>query len=90
MATRRQANVARRNIERAQARKELTIAHLRESVRRDFGDQGAHARERGGTAGHALEARARTQLDELARERSIAGRSKLGKSEPIDALRGRR
>jgi hypothetical protein len=44
--------------------------------------------EWGGEAGHALEDRNRTQLYELAKRKQIAGRSKMGKSELIRAIRG--
>jgi hypothetical protein len=91
MATTKQTAAARRNIKKAQteAKAERTLAHLPESIRRDLGKQGAAGRRRHGAAGHALEDRNRSQLYELARERGIPGRSRMGKWELIDALRAR-
>jgi hypothetical protein len=45
------------------------------------------ARQRRGTAGHALEDRTREQLYELAKKRDIPGRSKMGKWDLVRALR---
>jgi hypothetical protein len=90
MATEKQISAARRNVKHAQraARSKRTIAHLPESTRRDMGRQAAAARNRGGEAGHAYENRTRSQLYEVARKRGIPGRSKMGKWELIEALRG--
>ncbi len=71
MATRKQVEAAKRNIRSAQsaAKRKRTIAKLPEATRRDLGKQAAKARQRGGSAGHALEDRTRPQLYELAKER---------------------
>jgi hypothetical protein len=92
MATGRQVRAAKKNIVKAQsaAASKRTLAHLPEETRRDLGTQGARARARHGEPGHALEDRNREQLYALARERNIAGRSKMGKWELIVALRERR
>lgn len=89
MATRKQTQAARRNVKKAQAaaRRKRTITKLPESTRRDLGKQGAAARRRGGRAGRSLEDRTRAQLYELAQERNIRGRSKMGKWDLIEALR---
>jgi hypothetical protein len=90
MASTRQVQAAKRNVKKAQqaARSKRTIAHLPESTRRDLGRQAAKSRRRGGKPGRALEDRNREQLYELAKKRNIPGRSKMGKRELIDALRG--
>jgi hypothetical protein len=89
VATTRQVRAAKRNIKSAQsaAKRKRTIAHLPEATRRDLGRQASKARQRAGRAGHALEDRTRQQLYELAKKRSIRGRSKMGKWELIRALR---
>jgi hypothetical protein len=91
MATRKQTGAARENIKKAQtaAREKRTIAHLPAETRSDLGRQAARGRERHGQPGHALEDRNRSQLYELAKERGIAGRSRMGKWELIDAIRAR-
>ena len=90
MATAKQREAARRNVKKAQraATKKRTIAHLPESTRRDLAEQARGGRQRGGKAGHSLEDRNRQELYRLAQERGIRGRSKMGKWELIDALRG--
>jgi hypothetical protein len=89
MATKKQVEAARANVGKAQqaARSKRTIANLPAETRRDMGRQAAKARQRGGAAGHAYEDRTRQQLYEVAQERSIRGRSKMGKWELIEALR---
>jgi len=89
MATQKQVQAAKRNIGQAQraARSKRTIAHLPAETRRDMGRQAAKARSRGGKAGQGYEDRTRRQLYEVAKQRGIAGRSKMGKWELIDALR---
>jgi hypothetical protein len=91
MATARQVQAAKRNVERAQraAASARTIAKLPAATRHDLGRQGARARARHGEAGHALEDRTRQQLYDLARERAIPGRSKMGKAALIEALRAK-
>ncbi len=89
MATRKQVQAAKQNVKAAQraARRKRTIAHLPEQTRRALVEQAQRGRRRGGRPGHALEDRNRTQLYELAKEKRIPGRSKMGKGELIRALR---
>ncbi len=89
MATEKQVQAAKRNVKKAQqgASQKRTIANLPASTRRALGQQGARGRRRGGEAGRALEDRNRQQLYELAKEKNIAGRSKMGKSDLIQAIR---
>jgi hypothetical protein len=89
VATTKQVQAARRNIQKAQraAKTKRTIAHLPEATRRDLGKQAAKARQRGGRAGHALEDRTREQLYKLAKKRNIRGRSRMGKWDLIRAQR---
>jgi hypothetical protein len=92
MATKKQVEAAKRNIGKAQeaARKKRTIANLPRSTRRELGKQAARGRARGGQPGHALEDRNRQQLYEIAKEKDIPGRSKMGKWDLIQAIRGGR
>jgi hypothetical protein len=89
VATRKQAQAAKRNIKKAigAARRQRTITKLPAEVRRDLGRQAAKARSRGGKAGHALEDRTRTQLYETAKAKNIPGRSTMGKWDLIRAIR---
>jgi hypothetical protein len=89
MATGKQVQAAQRNIKRAQAaaRRKRTIAHLPPSTRRSLSQQAAASRQRGGAAGHALEDRNRQQLYDVAKEKGIPGRSKMGKWDLIRAIR---
>jgi hypothetical protein len=91
MATRKQTAAARRNIRKAAAaaKRKRTISKLPKATRRDLSRNAAAARRRGGKPGHRLEDRTRAQLYEEAKRRKIAGRSSMGKSELIDALRSR-
>jgi hypothetical protein len=92
MATKKQTEAARKNVKKAQsaAKSKRTIANLPKSTRSELGKQAAKSRRRGGEAGHKLEDRNRRQLYELAKERNIPGRSKMGKWELIEAIRGSR
>ena len=89
MASSKQVQAARRNVEKAQAAatRKRTIAHLPRRTRRSLSQQAAASRQRGGKPGHALEDRNRQQLYEIAKEMEIPGRSKMGKWDLIEAIR---
>ena len=92
MASRRQVQAAKRNVKKAQAaaKSKRTIAHLPKSTRRGLQAEARKGARRGGKAGHALEDRNRQQLYEIAKDRNIPGRSRMGKWDLIDAIRGNR
>ena len=89
MATQTQRRAAKRNVKKAQqaATKKRTIANLPKQTRQALVAEAQKGRRRGGKAGRALEDRNRQQLYELAKQKSIPGRSKMGKGELIAALR---
>jgi hypothetical protein len=89
MASARQVQAAKRNVRKAQkaARRKRTIARLPKSTRSDLGKQAARGRQRGGEAGRMLEDRNRQQLYEIAKDKNIPGRSKMGKWDLIKAIR---
>jgi Rho termination factor-like protein len=89
MATRKQVEAAQRNVKKAQeaAKRKRTIANLPASTRRGLQEQAVRGRRRGGEAGHALADRNREQLYEIAKEKNIEGRSKMGKWDLIRAIR---
>ena len=91
MATQKQRRAAKKNITRAQsaARRKRTISKLPKETRRDLGRQASKARKRrrGQLSGHAYEDRTRTELYEIAKQKEIPGRSKMGKWDLIRALR---
>ena len=90
VATSKQTQAAKRNIKKASgsAKRKRTIANLPKSVRQDLSRNAAAARKRGGKPGRNLEDRTRQQLYEVAKRRGLPGRSRMGKSELIRALRG--
>jgi hypothetical protein len=90
MASQKQVAAARQNIKKAAsaAKSKRTLANLPAETRRDLGKNAAAARKRG-RPGHSYDDRTREQLMEVAQKRGIAGRSKMGKAELIDALRRR-
>jgi hypothetical protein len=91
MASQKQVAAARQSIKKAAsaAKSKRTLANLPAETRRDLGKNAAAARKRGGRPGHSYDDRTREQLMEVAQKRGIAGRSKMGKAELIDALRRR-
>jgi hypothetical protein len=89
MASARQVRAAKQNVKKAQAaaKSKRTIAHLPPKTRRGLQAEARKGARRGGKPGHALEDRNRQQLYEIAKDRNISGRSKMGKWELIDAIR---
>jgi hypothetical protein len=89
VASARQVQTAKRNVKKAQqaAKRKRTIARLPKSTRSELGKQAARGRQRGGKAGRALEDRNRQQLYEIAQDKNIPGRSKMGKWDLIKAIR---
>jgi hypothetical protein len=89
MATAKQVQAAKRNIQKAQAAAtgKRTIARLPAGTRRSLVQQAVAGRRRGGEAGHPLEERNRRQLYEIAKKKQIRGRSKMGKWDLIEAIR---
>jgi hypothetical protein len=92
MATTKQVKAAKRNVKKAQrtAKRKRTLANLPSGTHSDLGRQAAKSRQRGGKAGHNLEDRNREQIYQVAKERNIPGRSRMGKWELIEAIRGSR
>jgi hypothetical protein len=92
MATAKQRQAAKRNVQKAKraATSKRTIANLPKRTRSELGKQAARGRQRGGSPGRRLEDRNREQIYEIAKRENIEGRSKMGKWELIDAIRKRR
>ena len=81
MATRKQTQAAKRNVKKAQkaAVGQKTIAHLPARTRTALGKQGAAVARRKRAGGATPKARA--ELYEIARQRDLPGRSKMGRDE---------
>jgi Rho termination factor, N-terminal domain len=87
--TRKQTQTARKNVQKAQkaARAKKTISKLPAQTRRELGRQAAKSRQRGGRPGHKLEDRTRQDLYQVAKDKGIEGRSRMGKWDLIEAIR---
>jgi hypothetical protein len=81
MATSKQKQAARRNVKKAQeaAAGQKTIAHLPAKTKSALGKQGAAVARRKRTGGASPKTRA--ELYEIARQRDLPGRSKMGRDE---------
>jgi hypothetical protein len=80
MATSKQTRAARRNVKKAQqAAVSKTITHLPAKTRTALGTQGAAVARRKRTGGASPKTRA--ELYEMARQRDLPGRSKMGRGE---------
>ena len=81
MATSKQTQAARRNVKKAQqaAAGKKTITHLPAKTRTALGKQGAAVAQRKRTGGSSPKTRA--ELYEIAKQRDLPGRSKMGRDE---------
>ena len=81
MATAKQTRTARRNVSKAQeaAKSKKTIAHLPEKTRTALGQHGAAVARRKRAGGDSPKTRA--ELYEIAKQRDLPGRSKMGRDE---------
>jgi hypothetical protein len=78
MASGKQSQAAKRNVKKAQkaAADHKTIAHMPKETKTALGKQGAAVAQRKRTGGSA-----RAELYEIARQRDLPGRSKMGRDE---------
>ncbi len=81
MVTTKQTRTARMNVTKAQdaALSKRTIAHMPKKTRTALGKQGAAMAQRKRTGGDAPKTRA--ELYEMAKQRDLPGRSKIGRDE---------
>jgi hypothetical protein len=81
MATTRQAQAAKRNVPKAQqaAKAKKSIAHMPKQTRTALGKQGAAVAQRKRTGSSSPKTRA--ELYEIAKQRDLPGRSKMGRDE---------
>jgi hypothetical protein len=81
MATKKQTKAARKNVTKAReaATEKKTIAHMPKQTRTALGKQGAAVAQRKRTGGSSPKTRA--ELYEMARQRDLPGRSKMGRDE---------
>jgi hypothetical protein len=81
MATKKQTQAAKRNVQKAQesAKSKKTIAHMPKETRSALGKQGAAVAQRKRTGASAPKTRA--ELYEMAKQRDLPGRSKMGRDE---------
>lgn len=86
MATTKQVQAARRNVQEAQAgaRKKRTIANMPAETRSALGKQGAAVAKRKRTGGSSP--KTRQELYDEAKRRDLPGRSKMGRDELARSL----
>lgn len=86
MATRKQAQTARRNVKKARqaAADQKTIAHLPADTKTALGKQGAAVARRKRTG--ATSPKTRAESYEIARQRDLPGRSKMGRDDLASKL----
>lgn len=81
MATARQSKAARRNVTKAReaATSKRTIAHMPKQTRTALGKQGAAVAQRKRTGADSPKTKA--ELYEMAKQRDLPGRSRMGRDE---------
>ena len=81
MATKKQTQAAKANVQKAQrsAASKKSIAHMPAKTRTALGKQGAAVAQRKRTGGATPKTRA--ELYEMAKKRDLPGRSKMGRDE---------
>lgn len=81
MATKKQTKAARQNVNKAReaATEKRSIAHMPKQTRTALGKQGAAVAQRKRTGGSSPKTRA--ELYEMAKQRDLPGRSKMGRDE---------
>lgn len=81
MATTKQSQAARKNVKKAQqtAASKKTIAHMPKQSRSALGKQASAVANRKRTGGSSPKTRA--ELYEIAKQRDLPGRSKMGRDE---------
>jgi hypothetical protein len=81
MATTKQTKAARKNVAKAReaATSQRSIAHLPKETRSALGKQGAAVAQRKRTGGDSPKTKA--ELYEIAKQRDLPGRSKMGRAE---------
>jgi hypothetical protein len=81
MASTKQTQAAQRNVKKAQkaAASQKTLAHLPKSTKTALGKQGAAVARRKRTG--ASSPKTRAELYELAKQRDLPGRSRMGRDE---------
>jgi hypothetical protein len=86
MATEKQVKAARRNVQKAQAgaQKKRSIANMPAKTRSALGKQGAAVAQRKRTGGSSP--KTRQELYDIAKRKSLPGRSKMGRDELAKAL----
>jgi hypothetical protein len=86
MATRKQTRAAKANVKKAQAsaQKKRSIASMPKATKAALGKQGAAVAQRKRTG--ATTPKTRNELYQEAKERQLAGRSKMGRDELARAL----
>jgi hypothetical protein len=86
MATRKQTQAAKKNVQKAQkgAQQKRSLAHMSKATKTALGKQGAAVAQRKRTG--ASGPKTRQELYDEAKKRNIKGRSKMGRDELAKAL----